>query len=556
MSPCTPVEPCRTVYDADELTWDEDADLVIIGFGGAGVVAALEGIERGARVLAVDRFDGGGATAFSGGVIYAGGTKQQRQAGYQDSAEDMRRYLELEGLPVSDSTLQRFCNDSAANLAWASQHGVPLGSELYSGKATYPPEGMYLYFCGNEKLPAFAAKAKPAPRGHRTCGKSFTGHLYYAALRKSALDRGVRLIAHAPARRLLVDPQGCVIDVEVDRLPVSAIAEHRRLYHKVNPYRPLNGTRAERAIATCATFERQAGPQRILIRARRGVLLTTGGFIYNLARLADHRPDLATAHGALMRMGSMGCDGSGIALGESVGGVSALMENAFIGRSLSPPQDFLHCLLVNREGKRFINEDAYIGSVGNAIARQSANGSAWLICDSRSFWRGIKGAFTLGRGMFLYWGLPMLINIALGKTRRGSDLHRLASKCDIDTDGLQTAFDSHQSALVEGRCDPLGKLPANTALLGDGPYYAINVSTHNRFGATSAFTLGGLRVDEDSGAVQRADGSAIDGLYAAGRCAVGLCSNAYMSGLSLADTLFSGRRATRGALQVDQPEKN
>ena len=60
-------------------------------------------------------------------------------------------------------------------------------------------------------------------------------------------------------------------------------------------------------------------------------------------------------------------------------------------------------------------------------------------------------------------------------------------------------------------------------------------------------TLGGLVVDEKTGLVRRQDGSVIDGLYAVGRSAVGLCSNSYVSGLSLADCVFSGRRAGRHA---------
>jgi len=89
--------------------------------------------------------------------------------------------------------------------------------------------------------------------------------------------------------------------------------------------------------------------------------------------------------------------------------------------------------------------------------------------------------------------------------------------------------------------------------LGSGPYYAVNVSLHNKFAPTFAFTLGGLVVDEDSGLVKRADGSTILGLYAAGRAAVGLCSQSYMSGLSIADTVFSGRRAARKAMGNSPP---
>jgi 3-oxo-5alpha-steroid 4-dehydrogenase len=60
-------------------------------------------------------------------------------------------------------------------------------------------------------------------------------------------------------------------------------------------------------------------------------------------------------------------------------------------------------------------------------------------------------------------------------------------------------------------------------------------------------TLGGLVVAEDTGAVRRPDGTDIGHLYAAGRTAVGICSNSYVSGLSLADCVYSGRRAGRSA---------
>ena len=60
-------------------------------------------------------------------------------------------------------------------------------------------------------------------------------------------------------------------------------------------------------------------------------------------------------------------------------------------------------------------------------------------------------------------------------------------------------------------------------------------------------TLGGLVVAEETGQVRRAGGTTVPGLYAAGRSAVGLCSHSYVSGLSLADCVFSGRRAGRHA---------
>jgi 3-oxo-5alpha-steroid 4-dehydrogenase len=87
------------------------------------------------------------------------------------------------------------------------------------------------------------------------------------------------------------------------------------------------------------------------------------------------------------------------------------------------------------------------------------------------------------------------------------------------------------------------------------PFSLIDVSVRpNAFYPCPMMTLGGLVVDEDSGAVLRADGTAVDGLYAAGRTAVGVCSDSYVTGLSLADCVFSGRRAGQRVATVDRNE--
>lgn len=75
-----------------------DYDVIIVGFGAAGASAAIEAADRGARVLVLDRGYGGGATAYSGGIVYAGaGTPEQHAGGYSDSVENMRAYLRAGG---------------------------------------------------------------------------------------------------------------------------------------------------------------------------------------------------------------------------------------------------------------------------------------------------------------------------------------------------------------------------------------------------------------------------------------------------------------------------
>jgi 3-oxo-5alpha-steroid 4-dehydrogenase len=70
----------------------------------------------------------------------------------------------------------------------------------------------------------------------------------------------------------------------------------------------------------------------------------------------------------------------------------------------------------------------------------------------------------------------------------------------------------------------------------------MDISIDSKLAPLTTLTLGGLMVNESSGEVLNLKGNEIKGLYAAGRTAVGVCSNIYVSGLSIADCIFSGRR--------------
>jgi 3-oxo-5alpha-steroid 4-dehydrogenase len=83
------------------------------------------------------------------------------------------------------------------------------------------------------------------------------------------------------------------------------------------------------------------------------------------------------------------------------------------------------------------------------------------------------------------------------------------------------------------------------AELATGPSYAVDASTDARLFPLSCMTVGGLRMDEASGAVKALMGGVVPGLYAAGRTAIGICSNLYVSGLSFADCIYSDCRAAR-----------
>jgi 3-oxo-5alpha-steroid 4-dehydrogenase len=535
-----------TVGQAGEAVWDYTADVVVVGYGGAGVVAALQAAELGAEVLAIDRFDGGGATAYSGGVIYAAGTRYQRESGYEDTAEEMYKYLEAEGsaAAVGADTLRKYCEGSNADIEWLAAHGIPYGGNAFEEKTAYPPNGYFLYYSGNEKMPAYAAKAKPAPRGHRVAVNGFGGKLHFTKLREAAAAAGVKLLTHAPVTRLVTDFTGAVIGVEVNVLPENVRKQHQDLYKVVHPWRPFNNGRNEKAIAAAQKLEDVH--QSKLVRARRGVILSTGGFNHNFEMTKRHRPALAKHYSKLLRLGSIGDDGSGVKLGESVGGATDLMQNISVARTLVPPNIFAHGIVVNEAGKRFVNEAAYAMLVGDAILAQPS-GKAWLILEGQDFWTGVWKSFFTG-GNFLIWGAPALLNIIGGGTRRASTLEKLAKKIHVDPSGLSASVAEFNDAVRSRKPDEFGKLPTLMHPLSKGPFFAVNMSLDNPFAPAQTITMGGLVLDGDSGAVKRTDGRLVKGLYAAGRVAVGICSNGFVSGVTISDTVFSGRRAARAAV--------
>jgi 3-oxo-5alpha-steroid 4-dehydrogenase len=112
---------------------------------------------------------------------------------------------------------------------------------------------------------------------------------------------------------------------------------------------------------------------------------------------------------------------------------------------------------------------------------------------------------------------------------------------------------AYNDGMHSGAGDPYHKAPDMCSPIEQAPFFAIDISIKNSpaFPAPG-LTLGGLRVNEETGQVLGVEDEPVDGLYAAGRTAVGICSNSYVSGLSLADCVFSGRRAGAHAATKSQ----
>lgn len=541
-----PVGPALEVHSEHDVQWSDSTEVLVVGWGAAGASAAIEAREQGATVLVVDRFSGGGASVLSGGVVYAGGgTAYQKQAGFVDSPEIMADYLshEVNGV-VSDKTLARFCNESVENLQWLEQQGVRFDATMPAYKTSYPPDGVYLYYSGNEVVPAYGnpqLSSKPAPRGHRAVAKGQSGTTLFNALKASTLQHGAQVLTQARVQRLVREKDsGRVLGVEVEVLPEGdpRTARHKKLDELVAKWRLYQAPRAQAGRREAAQIESEIGEKR-LIRATKAVILSTGGYIFN----ADLMDEYAPAYKPGWLTGAAGCDGSGLRLGQSVGGVGKDLHNISAWRFITPPAVWPKGLVVNTKGERFCNEQVYGAKLGYELMEHQG-GKAWLIIDStlrrQATWQCLFGGL---------WGFQSMPALALmyKVAIKGKSIEDLAQKIGADAAILQRDFDAANAA-ARGECDDaFGKSRDMRHELKAGPLFAIDISISQKMFPLAVLSLGGLQLNEDNGAVTDSAGRDIPGLYAAGRAAIGVASSRYVSGLSLADCVFSGRRAGRAA---------
>jgi 3-oxo-5alpha-steroid 4-dehydrogenase len=527
--------------------WDAEVDVIVVGFGGAGACAALEAAQRGASVLVLDRFHGGGTTAASGGVTYAGGgTPYQKAAGYEDTAEDMYNYLKQEigeGV-MTDDTLRRFCEQSKEDVRWLAEAGIPFEGSLCPFKTSYPTDDYYLYYSGSENNAHYKAKAKPAPRGHRAKGKGISGLTFFHALEKKLREsKNVQVRCQTHVLKLIQE-DGRVIGVEGRSIPPSSILLRR--FHggitwinaKLNTYLPPLASLLNLPVIVITKV--RSRPYRA--RARKGIILAAGGFIFNKKRVNECN----RAYMKCLPLGTYADDGTGIALGESVGGVTSHMDKMSAWRFYVPPEALMQGVLVDKQGQRICSEDLYGGKQGDFIVSK-AGGNAYLIIDSKTY---KEAKSHLGDECAGFQKLTMIPMVLIGR-KKASSFAKLAQKVRVSPEGLDATMKQYNEIAKKGEPDPLGKLQKRFVAQDTPPFYALDCSLQS-FSATftkggiptAAITLGGLVVNEHTGQVKRADGSSIEGLYAAGRNALGLCSNVYFaSGTSIADCVFAGRRA-------------
>jgi 3-oxo-5alpha-steroid 4-dehydrogenase len=338
--------PSSALSARDVAHWDAEADVVVVGLGAAGACAAIEAARAGARVRVLERAGGGGGTtAVSDGMMYfGGGTALQRACGFEDSVEQMFRYLMASCGPEPDEArIRTYCERSAAHFDWLVELGVPFKAEFYPGRMLSPGEEGLTY-SGNELVYPFRDLAVPAPRAHMPQKEGQAGAFLMQKLIAEVEHSGAQIHVNVLCERLIVDERGRVVGVHATEAGV-----------------PCN------------------------YRALRGVVLCAGGFINNREMVRQYAPALRKAR---FRAASEGDDGRGIRMGMGAGGAAIRMHMGSVTLPFYPPKKLMRGIFVNQYGQRFMPEDVYQGRAGE-IALLQQDGRVWLVLDDENFERPV-----------------------------------------------------------------------------------------------------------------------------------------------------------------------
>lgn len=472
--------------ESEVLRWDAEADVVVVGYGCAGASAAIGAREAGASVLVLERAGaGGGASSMAGGEIYlGGGTPIQKACGFDDTPQAMYDFLMAATGPApNQEKISIYCERSVDHFDWLVECGVVFKPSFYSAPCWEPPTDDGLVYTGGENAWPFNEIAPPAPRGHvpqiqnkRIMEKS-GGWELMRHLSATAEGRGSEVRADSRVTRLVVDRDGTVVGVMV----------------------------------------RSFGAD-VAVRARKGVVLASGGFAANKDMVARHAPAVA----GQMLLGTDGDDGTSILLGQGLGAAVAHLDAAEAALPSTPAMVY-PSILVNQFGQRFINEDTYCGRIGQmAVFHQQARCS--LVLDEE-----------------IFESVPESDRWGARPTYVAETVAELEAEMELPAGSLRATVDLYNRHAERGE-DPVFHKRSEYLRPLRSPFGAVALSGL----PYATFTLGGLVTTVD-GEVVGPGGSPIPGLYAAGRATTGIPSWGYASGTSLGDGTFFGRRAGQAA---------
>ena len=502
----------KTAVENDATAEDStvDADVVVVGAGGAGMTAAITAAAEGKSVVILESQSmvGGNSVRATGGMnagktVYqdenefgesAGVEKtlktaaekyadnetitalaktvseqwaayQANPTGYFDSVELMELDTMIGGKGINDPELvETLCANSADAIDWLDEHGITLHNVSSFG----------------------GASVKRIHRPVNAEGKTVSvGSYMIPLLQENCEKAGVKMMLDTTATEILTDANGAAVGVK----------------------------------ATGASGE------TVTVNAK-AVVLASGGFGANLDMVVKYKPELK----GFMTTNAPGIQGQGIEMAQAIGAATVDMDQIQIHPTVEANTAALiteglrgdGAILINEEGQRFIDEVGTRDVVSAAEIAQTGSYS-WLVVD-----QAMADASSVIQGY-----------IKKGYTVTGATYEELGKAMGVDAAAFAETMEKW-NGYVEAKNDPdFGRTsfanPLNTA-----PYYAVKVT------AGVHHTMGGLKINANT-EVLNEKGEVIPGLFAAGEVTGGVHGANRLGGNAVADFTVFGRIAGAAA---------
>ncbi|MET7569551.1 3-oxosteroid 1-dehydrogenase [Streptomyces sp. NPDC005492] len=519
-------------------------DVVVIGSGAAGMTAALTAAKQGLSCVVVEKAPTfGGSAARSGAGIWIPNNPVILAAGVPDTPAKAASYLAaVVGSDVSADRQQSFLSHGPAMISFVMANS-PLRFRWMEGYSDYYPEltgglpnGRSIepdQLDGNI-LGAELAHLNPPYLAVPTGMVVFSADYKWLAL-SAVSAKGAAVATECLARGTKAALLGQKPLTMGQSLAAGLRAGLLNAQVPVWLNTPLTDLYLEGGAVTGAVVTR-AGTAG-LVRARRGVVVGSGGFEHNAAMRAQYQRQPI---GTDWTVGAKENTGDGIQAGRRAGASLALMDDAWWGPTIPLPGDPYFCLaertlpgglLINQAGSRFVNEAApYSDVVHTMYDRNTAAPDipAWLIVDqnyrNRYLFKDVAPTFTFpddwysSGAAYKAWTLDALASsIGVPAAALRSTVTRFNS---LAASGKDTDFGRGDSAYDHYYTDPSILPNSCLAPLWLPPYYAFRIVPGD------LGTKGGMRTDARA-RVLRADGSVIPGLYAAGNASAAVMGHSY-----------------------------
>jgi 3-oxosteroid 1-dehydrogenase len=540
----------------DDVSWTETTDVVVVGTGGAGLTAALAARDAGAEVVVLEKSAFvGGTTAVSGGVIWVPCNASMRAHGLHDSREEAIAYM----LRCADGRSSRELTERYLDAALEMVAFVEAQSDIrFQALLDYPdyhPE-------------FFGGRAGGRPLDNGLFDTNELGPEWAPRLRRNPINgRSPMTIAEAMGWGVFANPMGFDYKLVAERAKKGIVHGGTSLMGKLlkaclaRGVEPRLESPGQHLVVDGAGAVLGIVAGERVIRARRGVILASGGFEWDETLRKDFLvPELTHP------LSPPSCDGDGLKMAMAVGAQLGNMSEAWWTPAVAIPGEtregkplyrgefsvrcLPHSIIVNRQGKRFTTESHNYNDMSkpffhhDPFAYGRVNVPAWLIVDQAYLDKYVLVTAAPGRPV------PEWI-------QQAPTLEALAAQLGIDVAGLTETVTRFNRFAVEGvdpdfhrgesafdryYGDPKHAPNPNLGTIAKPPFYALAIH------AGAMGTKGGPKVDLD-GRVLHVNGGVVPGLYAAGNVMSAVAGHGYAGpGITICTAMAWGYLAARHAV--------